>query len=60
MEAPTAANEKIIDYIANGFWKVFSQLDEVMKLDLPPELMDGGTANLEEIQKLLGVAQPTF
>ena len=60
MEAPTAANEKIIDYIANGFRKVFSQLDVVMNLDLPPELMDGGTANLEEIQKLLGVAQPTF
>ena len=60
MEAPTAANEKIIDYIANGFWKVFSQLDAVMKLDLPPELLDGGTANLEEIQKLLGLAQPTF
>ena len=53
MEAPTAVNEQIIDYMANGFLKVFSRLDDVMKLDLPAELIDGGAAHLDEIRRLL-------
>ena len=28
--------------MADGFSKVFSQLEDVMQLDLPDELMDGG------------------
>ena len=53
MEAPTAASEQVIDYMAEGTRKVFSQIDEVMKLELPPELMDGGAAHLDEIRGLL-------
>jgi dTDP-4-amino-4,6-dideoxygalactose transaminase len=53
MEAPTAVSERIIDYMAEGFRKVLSQLDDVMKLELPPELMDGGAAHLDEIRRLL-------
>lgn len=58
MEAPTAVSEQIIDYMAAGFRKVFAQLDEVVKLDLPPELADGGAANLDEIRRLLGATPP--
>ena len=54
MEAPTAVSEQIIDHMAQGFGKVFSQLGEVMKLNLPPELADGGAAHLDEIRRLLG------
>ena len=53
MEAPTAVSAQIIDYMGEGFRKVFSELDEVMKLELPPELMDGGAANLDEIRRVL-------
>ena len=56
MEAPVVVSEQIIDHMADGFRKVFSQLDEVMNLRLPPELMDGGVAHLAEIQRLLGDA----
>ena len=59
MEAPTAASEQIIDHMGEGFRKVFSELDEVMKLELPPELMDGGAANLDEIRRLLPRASST-
>ena len=58
MEAPTAVSEQIIDYMAEGFRKVFSQIDEVMKLELPPELMDGGAAHLDEIRRLLPATSP--
>ena len=58
MEAPTAASEQIIDYMADGFRKVFSQLGEVMRLELPPELMDGGAASLDEIRRLVDAAVP--
>lgn len=53
MEAPTAVSAKVIDYMADGFHKVFSQLDEVMKLELPQGLMDGSAASLDEIRRLL-------
>lgn len=53
MEAPTAVSAKVIDYMADGFHKVFSQLDEVMKLELPQGLMDGSAASLGEIRRLL-------
>ena len=59
MEAPTAVSEQIIDHMGEGFRKVFSELDEVMKLELPPELMDGGAANLDEIRRLLPGASST-
>jgi dTDP-4-amino-4,6-dideoxygalactose transaminase len=59
MEAPTAVSEQVIDYMAEGVRKVFSQIDEVMKLELPPELMDGGAAHLDEIRRLLGAAPQT-
>ena len=52
-EAPTAVGPHVIDYIAAGFRKVFSELDEVMKLELPPDLMYGGVASCEEIRSLL-------
>ena len=53
MEAPTAASARVIDYMAHGFHKVFSQLGEVMKLDLPQGLRDGSAASLDEIRRLL-------
>ena len=53
MEAPTAVSAEVIDYMADGFHKVFSQLDEVMKLELPQALMDGSAASLDEIRRLL-------
>ncbi len=53
MEAPTAVSIQIIDYMAAGFRKVFSQLDKVMNVVLPPELIDGGAAHLDEIRRLL-------
>ena len=53
MEAPTAANAQVIDYMADGFQKVFSQLHDVMKLDLPQGLRDGSAASLDEIRRLL-------
>ncbi len=59
MEAPTATSEQIIDYMREGFRKVFSEIDEVMKLELPPELMDGNAANLDEIRRLLPRASST-
>ena len=58
MEAPTAASDEIIDQMADGFSKVFSQLEDVMQLDPPDELMDGGAANLEEIRRLLATTVP--
>ncbi len=58
MEAPTAASRQIIDYMAEGFRKVFSQVGEVAKLELPPELLDGGAANLDEIRRLLSFTLP--
>ncbi len=58
MEAPTAASRQIIDYMAEGFRKVFSQIGEVAKLELPVELLDGGTANLDEIRRLLRSTLP--
>lgn len=54
MEAPVVVSEQIIGYMAEGFRKVFSHLEVVMDLELPPELMDGGAAHLGEIQRLLG------
>jgi len=48
-EAPTAVNSEIIDYLAAGFRKVFSQLDEVLKIKLSDRLCDGGLANHDEI-----------
>jgi dTDP-4-amino-4,6-dideoxygalactose transaminase len=53
MEAPTAISAKVIDYMADGFHKVFSHLDDVMKLELPQGLMDGSAASLDEIRRLL-------
>ena len=44
--------------MADGFRKVFSQIDEVAKLQLPGELLDGGAANLDEIRRGLGAALP--
>ena len=58
MEAPTAASRQIIDFMAEGFRKVFSRIDEVAKLQLPGELLDGGAANLDEIRRWLGAALP--
>ena len=46
------------DFMAEGFRKVFSQIDEVAKLQLPGELLDGGAANLDEIRRGLGAALP--
>lgn len=37
---------------------MFSEIDEVMKLELSPELMDGGAANLDETQRVLSSAPP--
>ena len=53
MEAPTAVSAQVIDYMADGFHKVFSHLDDVMKLELPQGLMDGSAASLDEIRRLL-------
>jgi len=50
VEAPTAVSAEIIDYLAAGFRKVLSLIDEVLKIKLPPELTDGGPANCGEIQ----------
>ena len=58
MEAPTAASRQIIDFMAEGFRKVFSQIDQVAKLQLPGQLLDGGAANLDEIRRWLGPALP--
>lgn len=58
MEAPTASSRQIIDFMAEGFRKVFSQIDEVAKLQLPGELLDGGAANLDEIRRWLDSAIP--
>ena len=48
-EAPTAVSSQIIDYLAAGFHKVFSQIDEVLKVKLSDELTDGGLANQGDI-----------
>ena len=48
-EAPTAVSTQIIDYLATGFRKVFSRIDEVLKIKLSDALTDGGLANQSEI-----------
>lgn len=48
-EAPAAVGAEIIDYLAAGFRKVFSQVDEVLKIRLSDPLSDGGLANHGEI-----------
>ena len=58
MEAPTAASPQIIDYMAEGFRKVFSQIGEVARLQLTVELRNGGAANLDEIRRLLNATLP--
>lgn len=54
MEAPTARSKRIVDFMAVGFRKVFSRLDQVMKMELPRELIDGGAAHCDKIRRLLG------
>ncbi len=49
-EAPTAVGAGIIDYLAAGFRKVFSQIDDVMKISLSEPLSGGGLANRDEIR----------
>ena len=51
-EAPTAVSEEVIDYLATGFRKVFSQIDEVLRIKLTPELTDGSLAICDEIRRL--------
>lgn len=51
-EAPTAVSEEVIDYLAAGFRKVFSRIDEVLRIKLPAELTDGGLANGDEMERL--------
>ena len=41
-----------------GFTRSSSQIDEVAKLQLPSQLLDGGAANLDEIRRWLGPALP--
>ena len=48
-EAPTAVTAEIIDYLAVGFRKVLSRIDEVLKIKLSDRLCDGGLANQDEI-----------
>lgn len=49
-EAPTAVSAEVIDYLAAGFRKVFSQIDEVLKIRLSEPLSEGGLANRDDIR----------
>ncbi len=55
-DAPTAVDHEVVDGIAAGFRKVFSRLDEVMRLKLSPDLRKGDLASCEtiwrEVEKL--------
>jgi dTDP-4-amino-4,6-dideoxygalactose transaminase len=48
-EAPTATGPEVIDQLAAGFRKVFSQIDEVLKIKLSDPLTLGGLANQADI-----------
>ena len=52
-DAPTAASPRVIDCIAEGFRKVFSHIEDVMRIELTPELKAGELANCEAIRAAL-------
>ena len=54
MDVPVAAPPDVVDRFAAGFRKVFSQLDEVMKLTLTPALRGGELASCQAIREELG------
>ncbi|MFB3826605.1 MAG: DegT/DnrJ/EryC1/StrS family aminotransferase [Bryobacteraceae bacterium] len=51
-EAPTAVSSQVIDYLAAGFRKVFSQIDKVLTIRLSEPLSGGALANRDEIRAL--------
>ena len=53
-EAPTATGHDVIDAIAAAFRKVFSQIEEVMKIEVPPEVATGELSSCDAIRKALG------
>ncbi len=52
-DAPTAVGSEIIDRLAEGFRKVFSQIDAVMRLELTDRLASGELASCEAIREEL-------
>ena len=52
-DAPIALGPQIIDRLAEGFRKVFSQIDEVMRLQLTDKLASGELASGEAIREEL-------
>ena len=54
--APTAVGPEVIDGIAAGFRKVFSQIEDVARIELSPALRSGELANCEAIRKELARA----
>ena len=54
-DAPTALGPEVIDRLAKGFCKVFSQIDSVMSLELTDNLASGELASRETILRELNV-----
>ncbi len=52
-DAPTAASGEVIDAFAEGFRKVFSRLDDVIKIELNDDLVSGELASCAAIRKAL-------
>ncbi len=48
-DVPTAVGPEMIDRLAEGFGKVFSQIDTVMQLELTEKLASGELANREAV-----------
>ena len=55
-DAPTALGPEVIDRLAEGFRKVFSQIDAVMSLELTDKLAGGELASREAILRELNVS----
>ena len=52
-DAPTAVGPHVIDAFAEGFRKVFSRLDDVMRIELNDDLASGELASCEAIRAAL-------
>lgn len=57
-EAPAAVGPEIIDYLAAGFRKVFSQIDKVLEIKLSEPLSTGGLADQGDILARAMAANP--
>jgi len=55
-DAPTAISPEVIDLLAEGFRKVFSQIGDVARMDLSEELIRGELANCDAIRRELSAS----